>query len=251
MRAAFGRTVTAPWGQAFLCPELFRWHDGNTLWAVQDAAGLDAAALDAEAERLLGRAGIPYRRLFVEEPAATRLARGLRALGYEPARHRYMAVPSGAAAPPEPAVPVRIGGVDVALPGMERYLLTDPGASYGRDDVTRAHLLEHSRRFGRSVHERAFVVEHDGAPVAWALLWTRDGVAQIDEVACLAEHRRHGYGRAVVAAAMRTALAEAPELLFLVADADDWPQHLYERLGFEPIGDVGIHHRTAPTAASR
>jgi GNAT superfamily N-acetyltransferase len=149
----------------------------------------------------------------------------------------------GAPAPPEPPVPVRVGDVDAALPGMERYLRTDPDALYGRDDVTRAHLLEHHRRYGASVQERAFVVERDGTAVAWALLWTHGGVAQVDEVACLAEHRGKGYGRAVVAAAVRAALAEDPALLFLVADVDDWPQELYARLGFEPMGDVGVHHR--------
>jgi hypothetical protein len=30
--------------------------------------------------------------------------------------------------------------------------------------------------------------------------------------------------------------AAGDDLTFLVADADDWPQRLYERLGFETVG---------------
>jgi hypothetical protein len=30
--------------------------------------------------------------------------------------------------------------------------------------------------------------------------------------------------------------AAGNDLTFLVADADDWPQRLYERLGFETVG---------------
>lgn len=246
MHAAFGRTVTAAWGQAFLRPDLLRYHDGNLLWVTGDGAGLDAAELDAQASRLLGGAGVPYRRMVVEQPAESRVALGLAALGYQSARHQLMAF-SADRPPATVDAPVRLTDIDTVLPGMDRYLRTDPEAAYGRDDVTRGHLIEHSRTYGASVEERAFVVEVAGEPVAWALLWTRDGVAQIDEVVCLAEHRGHGYGRAVVAEATRTALAEEPELLFLVADADDWPQHLYGRLGFEAIGHVGVHHRPAPT----
>lgn len=247
MKAAFGRTVTAEWGQAFLRPDLARFHDGNLLWIRGDGQ-LDAAAIDAEAERLLGGAGLPYRRCVCEEPAESRTAPGLAELGYRAARHVLMA---HAGPPPDaPATPVHETGVDAVLPGIERYLLTDPDATYGRDDECRAHLLEHSRAYGASVRERAFVIERDAEPVAWALLWSRDGVAQIDEVVCLAEHRGHGYGRAAVSAAARAALAEEPELLFLVADAEDWPQHLYARLGFEPIGHRGLHHRDVAVAGA-
>ena len=33
------------------------------------------------------------------------------------------------------------------------------------------------------------------------------------------------------------------ELVFIVADDDDWPKDLYGRLGFEPIGRAWVVHR--------
>jgi predicted GNAT family acetyltransferase len=90
----------------------------------------------------------------------------------------------------------------------------------------------------------------DGADVvAWARLWTRGAEAQVEDVVCLAEHRGRGYGRAVVAAATRTALDEGAELLFIVADAEDWPRGLYERLGYAPAGRLGVYLRFDPRAA--
>ena len=52
-----------------------------------------------------------------------------------------------------------------------------------------------------------------------------DGVtAQIEAVITLEQHRNKGLARAVVMAALDDALAEGHDLVFLVADDDDWPQ---------------------------
>jgi GNAT superfamily N-acetyltransferase len=249
MHLAVGRVVTAAWGQAFLDATLPRCHDRNCLWATGDAGGVDAATLDAAAERLLGDAGLLHRRIAVEEPADARLRDDLVALGYDASRHVFLALPDRAA-PPEPVAGVDVVEVDgeAVLPANEHYLLTDPDTAYGRDDVTRADLLEHHRTYAAAgpVAERIFAVVVAGAVVAWARLWTDDRVAQVEDVVCLAEHRGRGYGRAVVAAATRAALAEGPELAFIVADEADWPKDLYGRLGYAPIGDLGVYLRLPP-----
>jgi ribosomal protein S18 acetylase RimI-like enzyme len=84
---------------------------------------------------------------------------------------------------------------------------------------------------------RAFAVLVDGRPASHAFLYRDrlDGsVAQGEDVATLPEHRGRGHARAVVTAAMLAA-ADA-ELVFLVASASDWPQHLYRKVGFEAVG---------------
>jgi ribosomal protein S18 acetylase RimI-like enzyme len=53
----------------------------------------------------------------------------------------------------------------------------------------------------------------------------------------LPEHRQHGYASAVVLRAVHEARAAGARLVFLVADAEDWPKELYRRLGFEEIGE--------------
>jgi GNAT superfamily N-acetyltransferase len=249
MHSAVGRTVTAAWGQAFLDPTLSRCHERNYMSAVGDAGGADATVLDAAAERLLGDAGLLHRRITVEGPHDARLHAGLVALGYGSSRHVFLGFAPGAP-PPEPVAGVEVVEVsaDAVVPANDRYLRTDPDTEYGRDDVTRSQLLEHHRTYAAAgpAAERIFAVTVAGAVVAWARLWTADGVAQVEDVVCLAEHRGRGYGRAVTAAATRAALAGDPEPAFIVADAADWPQQLYGRLGYAPLGHLGVYLRLVP-----
>lgn len=44
--------------------------------------------------------------------------------------------------------------------------------------------------------------------------------------------------RAAIDAAIEASRAAGHELTFVIADTDDWPRHLYEKLGFEPVGEI-------------
>jgi ribosomal protein S18 acetylase RimI-like enzyme len=247
MHAAVGRVVTTAWGQVFLDASVGQCYERNQAWAIGDAAGRDAVALDRDLSRLFRGARLAHRRLLAEPPAADRVGAGLAALGYRTERHLYMAFAGDAPAPPR--APVREVGVEAVVAANDRYLSTDPDTPYGRDDAVRAQLLEHHRGYGKAgADERRFAVLDDrGNVAAWAKLWTRDGAAQVEDVVCLAEHRGRGYGRDVVAAATRAALADDPELLFIVADDDDWPKALYRRIGFAAVGRVGVFTRHEPS----
>ena len=243
MHAAVGRVVTAAWGHAYLNPARGRCHEENLLWGVGEAAGLGAHALAAEADRLL--ADRRHREIVLEGAKADALAGDLGALGYEPSRHLFLA--HTGEPPPAPQVEVAEVPVEDLVRAEDRYLREDPDTLFGRDDETRAHLLEHHRTYGSAgAHERIFGVCHGPDLVAWAKLWTREGVAQVEDVVCLAEHRGRGYGRAVTAAATRAALAAAAELVFIVADDDDWPKELYQRLGYRTVGHTGVFVRLLP-----
>ena len=50
-----------------------------------------------------------------------------------------------------------------------------------------------------------------------------------------AAHRGHGLASVVVRAAIAASRERGDDLLIIMADADDWPQRLYERLGFETV----------------
>src|SRR4051794_18347462 len=252
MHGAAGRTVTAAWGQAFLCPEIDRCYDRNLLWVVADGAGVDAATLDDHADRLLGGHGMTHRRLVTEPEADARLRDDLVARGFDAGSHLFL-VHEGGAAPEIPAgIAVVEASIDELLAATDRYLRADPETEYGRDDLTREHLLAHHRDYGpRGSVERRFAVLDGDDVVAWARLWTRGAEAQVEDVVVLAEHRGRGYGRAVVAAATAAALADGADLLFIVADAEDWPKDLYGRLGYATAGALGVYLRYDVRAAAR
>jgi GNAT superfamily N-acetyltransferase len=82
---------------------------------------------------------------------------------------------------------------------------------------------------------RYFLAEHDGAPGAACELLGGDGVGQVESVYTAAAHRGHGLASAVVRAAIAASRERGDDLVMILADAADWPQRLYERLGFETV----------------
>lgn len=78
----------------------------------------------------------------------------------------------------------------------------------------------------------------DGTPGAPCVLYERDGIGQVESVTTMPERREEGLASAVVMAAARASRERGDELTFIVADGDDWPWRLYERLGFDRVGEV-------------
>ena len=71
--------------------------------------------------------------------------------------------------------------------------------------------------------------------MAWCRVYDDNGVSEIDAVGVLPDRRGEGLGRAL----LEGAIASVPNdrLLFLCADAEDWPKDLYGKLGFDVVGE--------------
>jgi len=100
-------------------------------------------------------------------------------------------------------------------------------------------------RNGELLHERYFAAFDGDNVCAYAKLRHRGGVAQVEDVVVLPEQRGTGLGRLVTTAALVAGMELDPELLFIVADDDDWPKELYARLGFDPVGRTRMYHLLA------
>src|SRR3954464_1861966 len=70
---------------------------------------------------------------------------------------------------------------------------------------------------------------------AGGMLLGEAGIGQVEEVYTAKAHRGAGLASAVVRTAIAAARERGDDLVMIMADADDWPQRLYERLGFEPV----------------
>lgn len=207
-------------------------HDLNFLRADRPA-GATAEELAAEAERIQGAArGVRHRRVDVRsEQELARLEGGFTRLGWQPQRFVLMV---------HRRAPDRAGGADVVEveePSVRalwaQAIRSEP---HGKDETLVQQILEHRRLALDVVPTRLFAAAVDGKLVAHAELYCEDGIGQVEDVVTLPDYRGRGLARAIVLHAVEASRAAGNELTFLVADADDWPQRLYERLGFETIG---------------
>lgn len=226
-------------GAAFFTPSLPQVWDLNFI-RLERVDGSPAAALADLADRVQGAAGLGHRRLVIpDDEEGERLSPGLVGLGWKAARDLTMV-----AGPP----PDRPPGAVVEEVSLERLLdlraelaREVPG---GRSPTVVEQLLAAAARHARAGNARHFAVLDGGRAVAAADLYSDGRTAQVEDVATLTTHRGRGYASAIVLRAVEAARETGHDLVFLLADAGDWPQELYRRLGFEPIGATHIFTRT-------
>jgi len=227
-----GRVEALRHGQAFVDEHLPHVHWANMLW-VTARDGVAVAELIADADRILG--GFAHRQLVIEsEPLWRALDDELLAGGWQRDAIVYMTHERPPDRMPDLAA-VREVGHDDLLAAEDRFMRDEPGTE---TPEVRRQVMAHNRRIGEYLGERCFAA-FDGEEVcAYAKLRRRDGVAQVEDVVVLPEHRGSGLGRLVASAALAAGLAGEPELVFIVADEEDWPKELYARLGFDPAGRI-------------
>jgi GNAT superfamily N-acetyltransferase len=188
--------------------------------------------LEAAADAALGHAS--HRKLVVHDQAVgARLARELARDGWNVYRLRVMVRDR----PPEREVPHGIGGEVDRATGTRALAAFRREQPFGWQEEAVQQLTAMDERYSRATRARDFAAPLDD-PAAACRLYTADGLAQVDEVGTLERRRRRGYASAAVTAAVETAAAEGCDPIFLLTDAADWPQHLYSRLGFSPIGEL-------------
>lgn len=230
LRRTTRRTVPFAWGTAFLDDRFpLRW-DSNLLWADAMLQGVRAADVAAECDRVLGGEGLSHRNLLVEdEEAARRIAPGLAALGYE--WDRLVTMVQRREPTRAPAAPVDEVDVDTYIPVVRQALRPEP---YATSEEVIEQLAEH-RRVLADIGARFFVAYVGDVAASRCELYVRDGVAQVEDVGTVPEYRNRGLGSAVVMRAADEARAAGADVVFLNADADDWPMALYGRLGFDEL----------------
>ena len=218
------------WGRALINRRLNLVHDLNYLIADR-LDGADAPMLAAEADRIQGEAGISHRRVNVDDQAlADLMAPGFISADYQPERFVVM---ERRRQPDRRVDTSQVREVDWAQvrPARELERQQQPWASL---PGVVAQILAKQELTASRIATRYFGVQLDGLVVSSCELRTDGDVAQIETVETLEAYRRRGLSRAVVSAALQA--AGGSEFVFLVADANDWPQEFYRRLGFEQAG---------------
>jgi GNAT superfamily N-acetyltransferase len=236
--------VAYEWGQAFLSPALPLAWDAN--WALIERAGMTPAEVVAAAEESLAAYG--HRAVAIRDQGeGERLAPEIEGLpGWEVEQNLYMLLREGEEA--EASIDV----LETPLAGCEdlRRELIRAEFAADTDDLeeTADQLLEMGRRTGEAGGDRWFVAPAANPAAACCLLSAGD-IGQVEDVGTLAAARGQGLAKAVIRAAIAASREAGHRHTFIVADADDWPRLLYEKLGFEPCGVLHVFRR-GPTAGT-
>lgn len=220
------------WGRAFLDPRFPKRWDSNFLWVESSLDDASPGELAAEADRVLGGAGLEHRQVYVDDDAdGAGVASGLAALGFE-ADHLSTMV-----ARREPdrssGCPTEEVGFETIRPTLVTILHREP---YGDDEETVRMLADFRKVAAETVGARFFAARMDGRIASACELYVDGDVGQIEDVNTLKEFRDRGLARAVVLRAVDEARAAGCELVFIHAELRDWPRHLYAKLGFDEIG---------------
>jgi GNAT superfamily N-acetyltransferase len=227
-------------GVTVLDPQYAASHEHNQLIIDRAPAPSELSPL---AERALGH--LPYRRITIlDDATATACASELTADGYI---HDTELVMTHAGANPVPASFADQVTVPELRPALIRQLCAwMPQAS----DAVIYQLADRRTARLRGADQVRFLAARDesGAIASWADLYLDPvrGIAQIEDVMTAEAHSRRGYADTVLATALREAAGYS--LVFLLADADDWPRTWYARRGFTPIGRSHVFTRTEAIA---
>jgi ribosomal protein S18 acetylase RimI-like enzyme len=204
-------------GRAILSPSLPEVYDMNFLRAERDAP----------ADELARAADVLMEDCFHRRVDA--VGGGLGALGWAATPHLVMAHRRE----PDRRVDtsaIREVGHDELAPVRHTRILREPWA----EPAVAEQIAEGKRRVAAATQMRHFAAVVDGEIAAYCELRSDGRTAQIEDVNTLEEFRGRGLGRALVQRALDDARA-THDLVFLEALVDDWPRHLYTKLGFDVV----------------
>jgi GNAT superfamily N-acetyltransferase len=209
-------------GAAMLTPSLPLVWQLNSIHVDDENACVEA--LVREAEEVQG--ALSHRKLVVHDEAlGARLAPRLEAMGWNVFRLLVMVQRRSA----ERRVPPDAGGEISRAEGAAALAAFRREQPFG--------WQEEAVRYGHTLEAHDFG-SPPGEPACACRLYSDGELAQIDEVGTVEARRRRGHASAAVLAATSNAAAAGRRPIFLLTDANDWPQQLYRRLGFDAIGSV-------------
>lgn len=227
------RTEPFRWGTAYFNDVVPHSYDHNFIDVEVALGGVAPEELLAEADRLQGGAGLTHREMRLFSYAdGERMAPAFRGPGWRTERNLYMGLLAEPEAPPDTSE-VHIATWEQTRPAIE---ITTQRAPYATTEEVIQQLIDRTRVTMGAVDTRFLVSEVDGNVASYCHLYSDGSTAQIEDVNTLDEYRGRGLAQATVWAAAELARSEDHEFIWLVADEDDWPQHLYRKLGFRELG---------------
>jgi ribosomal protein S18 acetylase RimI-like enzyme len=227
-----------PWGTAYFHDDFPLRYDANMAMVDRPLAG--AAADDLVAALDEAYDGFAHREVeFASVADADSVALGM--AGHEYAAEHIVVMARRREPDREPDLDVvEELWLDEIQPFTAEVTLREPwGAAPGVAET----MAEFRRVLVEGVGARFFAQRLDGRIAGSCELYLDGEIAQIEDVNTLEEFRGRGVARNVVLRAAEEAARSGATFVFLFADEQDWPRHLYGRLGFDEVGQSRLFTR--------
>jgi GNAT superfamily N-acetyltransferase len=232
---AAGREESFRFGVAHFRDDLPRVRSRNYLVAEKNLEAASAELLAAEADRLLGDAGVSHRKVEVDDgEVGARLEPGFRELGWDVHCDLLMVARRRPDRVPDLSGTEEVG-VEELEPVWAEGIRSEP---FGDEEDVVVQLVANKRVLMDAIETRFFAARVDGGIASYCDLYSDGRTGQIEAVMTLEQYRNRGLARSTVLRALAESRAAGDDLTFLMADRDDWPRTLYEKLGFDEIGRV-------------
>jgi ribosomal protein S18 acetylase RimI-like enzyme len=241
-RKAARREEPFPFGVAHFHDELPRVWSRNYLLAERNLEGATAPLLAAEADRVLGDAGLAHRKVEVnDQEVGARLEPGFKSLGWDVHCDVLMVARRDPDRPVDTSHVEEVGADELET-AWAQGIRTEP---FGGDEEVVRQLVDNKRVLMEAIDTRFFATRVDGVVASYCDLYSNGSTGQIEAVGTLEEFRNQGLARATVLRALQASREAKNDLTFLMALRDDWPRELYRKLGFDEIGLVYEYVRPA------
>jgi N-acetylglutamate synthase-like GNAT family acetyltransferase len=232
------RTRPLPWGTAYFHDDFPLRYDANMAIIDRPLANASAAELVTALDDVY--AGFRHREVeFASAAEAESVAMGMGEHGYAAERMIVMARRRDPDRSPDLDAVEEVGLAEVQ-PFTAEVTRREP---WGKEPGIAETMAEFRRVLVDGVGARFFAQRIDGRLAGCCELYVEGDVAQIEDVNTLEEFRGRGVARNVVLRAAEEAARSGASFVFLFADEQDWPRHLYARLGFDEIGGSRLFTR--------
>ncbi len=227
-------TEAFKWGRGFFNATFPAIYDVNFLRVQRTAEDMTFDGLVAEADRLMEPRRLRHRKIVIrDEDAGEQLATAFAEAGWVVDRllfmvHRQDPQRSAKADVDETAEEVHIAA-------KRRFNQESP---YFENDAEVEQMLRVERLVYSATDKRSFAAYVDDTMASLCELYSDGKTAQIEDVGTLEAFRGRGLATSVVLRALEEARAWGHDMIFLVADDDDWPKDMYAKLGFEGVGRI-------------
>ena len=226
------RKVVFPYGTGLFNDEIPFKYDINFLH-VEGSPKVTAEQLASEADRLMDDAIYEHRRVVVDdEDLGSDLQPGFDELGWKHSRYLWMEHVRPPSREARAGIAFEMDNADHILT-KKIFNRREPFSA--RDDVV-VQMARSDEMIAAATLRRSFAARAGGVIASICETYSDGTIGQIEDVATLEEHRGKGLGTEVVLEALASLQRAGHELIFLVADDDDWPKQMYENLGFEGVG---------------